>query len=586
MKELQYLNKYFLKYKYRFLLGIVITIVAQIFSLFTPELVGDSIKTIEFFIKNKSNDTSLLKSELLKNIGLIILCTLIAGFFTFLMRQTLIVMSRFVEFDLKNEIFMHYQNLSQNFYKKNRTGDLMNRISEDVGKVRMYVGPAVMYTINTIIRFVAIIISMSNINMKLTIYSLLPLPILSYSIFILSKEINKKSTKYQQNLSKLSSFTQEYFSGIRVIKAYALEEDRNKAFTELSRDSKTKNLALAKTNALFGPLMVFLIGLSYLIIILVGGNMYQNGEIKDLGVIAQFLLYIGMLVWPVASFGWVSSLVQEAGASQKRINEFLKEIPEIQDTGTTTAPIQGTIEFKNVSYTYEDTGIKALSDISFSIPEGKTLAILGHTGSGKSTVLALLTRIHDIHTGQILIDNHHLKDYKLEHLRKNISSVPQDPFLFSDTLKSNISFGKNQATEEEIIAAAKQAAVHENIEGFANKYDTILGERGITLSGGQKQRVSIARALLKEAPILLLDDCLSAVDTETEEKILNNFKNVFKNKTTIIVTHRASSAKNADQIIVLESGKIIEQGTHAELIKHHGYYADLYTKQLSEKEND
>jgi ATP-binding cassette subfamily B protein len=332
--------------------------------------------------------------------------------------------------------------------------------------------------------------------------------------------------------------------------------------------------------------MVFLIGLSYLIIILVGGNMYQNGEIKDLGVIAQFLLYIGMLVWPVASFGWVSSLVQEAEASQKRINEFLKEIPEIQDTGTITAPIQGTIEFKNVSYTYEDTGIKALSDISFSIPEGKTLAILGHTGSGKSTLLALLTRIHDIHTGQILIDNHHLKDYKLEHLRKNISSVPQDPFLFSDTLKSNISFGKNQATEEEIIAAAKQAAVHENIEGFANKYDTILGERGITLSGGQKQRVSIARALLKEAPILLLDDCLSAVDTETEEKILNNFKNVFKNKTTIIVTHRASSAKNANQIIVLESGKIIEQGTHAELIKHHGYYADLYTKQLSEKEND
>lgn len=586
MKELQYLNKYFLKYKYRFLLGIVITIVAQIFSLFTPELVGDSIKTIEFFIKNKSSDTSLLKSELLKNIGLIILCTLIAGFFTFLMRQTLIVMSRFVEFDLKNEIFMHYENLSQNFYKKNRTGDLMNRISEDVGKVRMYVGPAVMYTINTIIRFVAIIISMSNINMKLTVYSLLPLPILSYSIFILSKEINKKSTKYQQNLSKLSSFTQEYFSGIRVIKAYALEEDRNKAFTELSRDSKTKNLALAKTNALFGPLMVFLIGLSYLIIILVGGNMYQNGEIKDLGVIAQFLLYIGMLVWPVASFGWVSSLVQEAEASQKRINEFLKEIPEIQDTGTITAPIQGVIEFKNVSYTYEDTGIKALSDVSFSIPEGKTLAILGHTGSGKSTVLALLTRIHDIHTGQILIDNHHLKDYKLEHLRKNISSVPQDPFLFSDTLKSNISFGKNQATEEEIIAAAKQAAVHENIEGFANKYDTILGERGITLSGGQKQRVSIARALLKEAPILLLDDCLSAVDTETEEKILNNFKSVFKNKTTIIVTHRASSAKNADQIIVLEAGKIIEQGTHAELIKHHGYYADLYTKQLSEKEND
>lgn len=586
MKELQYLNKYFLKYKFRFLLGICITIIAQIFSLFTPELVGDSIKTIEFFIKNKTSDTSLLKNELLKNIGLIILCTLIAGFFTFLMRQTLIVMSRFVEFDLKNEIFMHYENLSQNFYKKNRTGDLMNRISEDVGKVRMYVGPAVMYTINTIIRFVAIIISMSNINMKLTLYALLPLPILSYSIFILSKEINKKSTKYQQNLSKLSSFTQEYFSGIRVIKAYALEEDRNNAFIQLSRDSKAKNLALAKTNALFGPLMVFLIGLSYLIIILVGGTMYQNGEIKDLGVIAQFLLYIGMLVWPVASFGWVSSLVQEAEASQKRINEFLKEIPEIQDTGNSTAPIHGAIEFKNVSYTYDDTGIKALSDVSFSIPEGKNLAILGHTGSGKSTILALLTRIHDIHTGQILIDNHSINEYKLGHLRESISIVPQDPFLFSDSIKNNISFGNENATEEEISNAAKQAAVHENIEGFTNKYDTLLGERGITLSGGQKQRVSIARALLKQAPVLLLDDCLSAVDTETEEKILNNFKNVFKNKTTLIVTHRASSAKNADQIIVLESGKIIEQGTHADLIKKHGYYAELYTKQLSEKEND
>jgi ATP-binding cassette subfamily B protein len=373
----------------------------------------------------------------------------------------------------------------------------------------------------------------------------------------------KKSTKYQQNLSKLSSFTQEYFSGIRVIKAYALEEDRNKAFTELSRDSKTKNLALAKTNALFGPLMVFLIGLSYLIIILVGGNMYQNGEIKDLGVIAQFLLYIGMLVWPVASFGWVSSLVQEAEASQKRINEFLKEIPEIQDTGTITAPIQGTIEFKNVSYTYEDTGIKALSDISFSIPEGKTLAILGHTGSGKSTVLALLTRIHDIHTGQILIDNHHLKDYKLEHLRKNISSVPQDPFLFSDTLKSNISFGKNQATEEEIIAAAKQAAVHENIEGFANKYDTILGERGITLSGGQKQRVSLCRALMNKPKILLMDEPLSALDVNMRTKLQNEILTLHKefNTTTIMVSHDPSEIyRLANRVVVLDDGQIINDG--------------------------
>lgn len=584
MKELQYLNKYFLKYKYRFLLGIIITIVAQIFSLFTPELVGNSIKTIEIFIKSNGQNSDYLKSNLLKNIGLIILCTLIAGFLTFLMRQTLIVMSRFVEFDLKNEIFLHYEALSQNFYKKNRTGDLMNRISEDVGKVRMYVGPAVMYTINTIIRFAAIIISMSSINWKLTLYSLAPLPILSYSIFILSKEINKKSTNYQQNLSKLSSFTQEFFSGIRVIKAYALEQKRNEEFKTLSNDSKTKNLALSKTNALFGPLMVFLIGLSYLIVILVGGKMYINGEIKDLGVIAQFLLYIGMLVWPVASFGWVSSLVQEAEASQKRINEFLKEKPEIKNEGSITSLIKGQIEFKNVSYTYEDTNIQALKNINFKIDSGKTLAILGKTGSGKSTILNLITRIHDIESGEITIDNNTIKSIELVHLRNNISIVPQDPFLFSDTIKNNILFGKSNALDEEIIEVAKIASVHENIANFTNKYETMLGERGITLSGGQKQRISIARAILKQAPILLLDDCLSAVDTETEEKILSNFKKIFKNKTTIIVTHRASSAKNADQIIILDEGNIIQQGTHNELINKEGYYKELFLKQLSEKE--
>ncbi|CCG52760.1 Probable ABC-type multidrug transport system, ATPase and permease components [Flavobacterium indicum GPTSA100-9 = DSM 17447] len=584
MKELQYLNKYFLKYKYRFLLGIIITIVAQIFSLFTPELVGNSIKTIEIFIKSNGQNSDYLKSNLLKNIGLIILCTLIAGFLTFLMRQTLIVMSRFVEFDLKNEIFLHYEALSQNFYKKNRTGDLMNRISEDVGKVRMYVGPAVMYTINTIIRFAAIIISMSSINWKLTLYSLAPLPILSYSIFILSKEINKKSTNYQQNLSKLSSFTQEFFSGIRVIKAYALEQKRNEEFKTLSNDSKTKNLALSKTNALFGPLMVFLIGLSYLIVILVGGKMYINEEIKDLGVIAQFLLYIGMLVWPVASFGWVSSLVQEAEASQKRINEFLKEKPEIKNEGSITSSIKGQIEFKNVSYTYEDTNIQALKNINFKIDSGKTLAILGKTGSGKSTILNLITRIHDIESGEITIDNNTIKSIELVHLRNNISIVPQDPFLFSDTIKNNILFGKSNALDEEIIEVAKIASVHENIANFTNKYETMLGERGITLSGGQKQRISIARAILKQAPILLLDDCLSAVDTETEEKILSNFKNIFKNKTTIIVTHRASSAKNADQIIILDEGNIIQQGTHNELINKEGYYKELFLKQLSEKE--
>ena len=586
MKELQYLNKYFIKYKFRFLFGIVITIVAQIFALYTPELVGKSISLIETFLKSENKDTIILKNELFKNIALIIFCTLIAGFLTFLMRQTLIVMSRFVEFDLKNEIFNHYQNLSQNFYKKNRTGDLMNRISEDVGKVRMYVGPAVMYTINTIIRFAAIIISMSAVNVKLTIYCLLPLPILSYSIFVLSKRINKKSTEYQENLSTLSSFTQEFFSGIRVIKAYALENDRNNEFIKLSKISKEKNLALAKTNALFGPLMILLIGLSYLIVIFVGGQMYVNGEIKDIGVIAKFLLYIGMLVWPVASFGWVSSLVQEAEASQRRINEFLTEQPEIQNIGTITTTIEGKITFENVSYTYDDTNIKALTDVSFTINKGETIAILGKTGAGKSTILSLLTRIHDVSgISKIKIDGKDLANYNLYHLRKSMSIVTQDPFLFSDSIKNNIKFGKEDATDDEIVEAAKMAVVDDNIQLFTNKYDTILGERGITLSGGQKQRVSIARAIIKEAPILILDDCLSAVDTETEEKIINNFKLIFKDKTTIIVTHRASAAKNANKIIILDEGKIVQQGTHNELVSEEGFYKDLFIKQLSEKEN-
>jgi ATP-binding cassette subfamily B multidrug efflux pump len=586
MKELQYLNKYFIKYKYRFLFGIVITIVAQIFALYTPELVGKSITLIELYLKSENKNTSLLKKDLLENIVLILICTLIAGFLTFLMRQSLIVMSRYVEFDLKNEIFNHYQNLSQNFYKKNRTGDLMNRISEDVGKVRMYVGPAVMYTINTCIRFAAIIISMSAINVKLTIYCLLPLPILSYSIFILSKRINEKSTEYQENLSTLSSFTQEFFSGIRVIKAYALEKDRNNEFIKLSKISKEKNLALAMTNALFGPLMILLIGLSYLIVIFVGGQMYVSGEIKDIGVIAKFLLYIGMLVWPVASIGWVSSLVQEAEASQKRINEFLKEQPEIQNKGTITTPIEGKIIFENVNYTYDDTNIKALTDISFTINKGETIAILGKTGAGKSTILSLLARIHDVvGISKIKIDDKDLADYDLYHLRKSMSIVTQDPFLFSDTIKNNIKFGKEDATDEEILAAAKMAVVDGNIQLFTNKYETILGERGITLSGGQKQRISIARAIIKDAPILILDDCLSAVDTETEGKIITNFKTIFKGKTTIIVTHRAATAKNANKIIILDEGKIIQEGTHESLVNEDGFYKDLFIKQLSEKEN-
>lgn len=584
MKELQYLNKYFIKYKYRFLTGILITIVAQIFSLFTPKLISKSLNIIEQYIKNPVQDTSVIKHELLFSLGLIVGATVIAGFLTFLMRQTLIVMSRHVEFDLKNEVFQQYERLSQSFYKKSRTGDLMNRISEDVGKVRMYVGPAVMYTINTFIRFTIVIIYMYNVSPKLTLYTLLPLPLLSYCIFKLSTEINKRSRIYQENLSNLSSFSQEIFSGIRVIKAYALETQNNTTFSNLSEESRSKNMNLAFVNAMFGPLMLLLIGMSNLIVIYFGGMMYINGTIPNLGTIAEFILYVNMLIWPVASIGWVSSLVQEAEASQKRINEFLKIDPEIQNNNPNPTPIQGAISFDNVSFTYEDTNIQALKKVSFRVNKGETLAILGKTGSGKSTILSLICRLYDVEAGSITMDGTKLSDLNLYDLRNSIGIVPQDAFLFSDSIKNNIKFGKEDATDEEVIDAAKKAVVHDNIINFKKQYETILGERGITLSGGQKQRVSIARAIIKNPEILLFDDCLSAVDTETEEQILNNLFEICKDKTTIIVSHRVSSAKNADKIIILEDGEILQQGTHSQLVNQEGYYKELYLKQLSEKE--
>jgi ATP-binding cassette subfamily B protein len=493
-------------------------------------------------------------------------------------------MSRHIEFDLKNEVFRQYENLSQNFYKQNRTGDLMNRISEDVSKVRMYVGPAVMYAINTFIRFAIVIVYMFSVSPKLTLYTLLPLPILSYAIFKLSSEINKRSTIFQQYLSKVSSFTQEIFSGIRVIKAYSLEKQHQNNMVELATESKKKSMDLAKIQALFGPLMIALIGISNLVVIYFGGLMYIHGSIKNIGVIAEFILYVNMLTWPVASLGWVSSMVQEAEASQKRINEFLKIEPEIHNKNQEKSIIEGAISFENVSYTYVDTLIKALENVSFTVHKGETLAILGKTGSGKSTIISLISRLYDTTEGRITIDGKEISSLNLNDLRNSIGIVPQDAFLFSDTVKNNIKFGKENATHEEVETAAKSAVVHDNIMGFNTQYDTILGERGITLSGGQKQRVSIARAIIKNPEILLFDDCLSAVDTETEEAILNNLQEICKDKTTIIVSHRVSSAKNADRIIILDEGKILEQGSHNQLINLEGYYAALYTKQLSEKE--
>jgi len=587
MKELQYLNKYFIKYKYHFLFGILTTIAAQIFSSFTPNLISNSFKAIQQYTESTTNlDQDYVRGRLLYYIMLVIATTIIAGFLTFWTRQSLIVMSRHIEFDLKNEVFRQYENLTQAFYKQNRTGDLMNRISEDVGKVRMYVGPAVMYTIMTVIRFGVVIIFMYNASPLLTLYTILPLPILSYAIFKLSTQINKKSTLFQQNLSGLSSFSQEVFSGVRVIKAYSLEEQYNKNVNELSNESKDKAMDLAKSNSLFGPLMLALIGVSNLVVIYFGGMMYIEGTngVTSIGTIAEFILYVNMLTWPVASLGWVSSMVQEAAASQKRINEFLKIQPEIKNNTTGHSTIEGSIVFNNVSFVYEDTNIKALQNVSFSINKGETLAILGKTGSGKSSILSLISRLYDVTEGSITVDGEEISRLNLYDLRNNIGAVPQDAFLFSDTIKNNIRFGKEDATEEEVVEAAKKAVVHDNIANFNLQYETLLGERGITLSGGQKQRVSIARAIIKDPAILILDDSLSAVDTETEEAILNNLLEFCKNKTTILVSHRVSSAKNADKIIILSEGMIIQQGSHNQLINEEGYYKELYIKQLSEKE--
>ena len=584
MKELKQINHYFIKYKYHFFGGILTTIIAQIFSLYTPELIGESISSIEEYFKTGKTNSDLIKSELTTNILLILATTLVAGLLTFLMRQTLIVMSRHVEFDMKNEIFKKYETLTQNFYKQNRTGDLMNRISEDVGRVRMYVGPAVMYTINTVIRFAIVIFYMLQVSTKLTLIVLLPLPVLAIFIFKLSTEINKKSTIFQQNLSQLTSFAQEFFSGIRIIKTYNIEDAKENSFKNLSEQSFEKSVDLAKTQALFGPLMLLLIGLSNLLLVSIGCYMYMNGSLPNIGIIAKFILYINMLVWPVASIGWVSSLIQEAEASQKRINEFLKIEPEIKNNTNELMEINGEILFNNVTLVYEDTKIKALENISFSVKKGETLAIIGKTGSGKSTILSLIARLYDTTNGNILIDGTDITEINLNSLRKSIGFVPQDAFLFSDTISNNIKFGNQSANDDQIINAAKKAVVHNNIIDFKDKYETILGERGITLSGGQKQRVSIARAFIKEPKILLLDDCLSAVDTETEEEILSNLKEITKDKTTIIVSHRVSSAKNTDKIITIDNGRISQQGTHNQLVNIEGYYRDLYLKQVSEKE--
>ena len=582
MKELQYINNYFFKYKRQLLIGILITILSKFLTLKIPQIIGDSLNVVEDYQNGEITNLEEVKHQLFINILLIVGVALCSGFFTFLMRQTIIVTSRLIEFDLKNEIYQQYQRLSLNFYKKNRTGDLMNRISEDVSKVRMYVGPAIMYSINMIVLFAVGFTQMISIDIKLTMYTLIPFPLLSISIFILSKVIHKRSTIVQEYLSKLTTFNQEFFSGINVVKSYGIETSVIKDFDKIANESKEKNIHLQKANALFFPLMILLIGISNLFVIYIGGTQYINGEIQ-FGTIIEFMLYVNILTWPVAVVGWVTSMVQQAEASQARINEFLKEIPEIQNTNTFSSELNGNVTFKNITFTYDDTNITALKNISFTVKSGETLAILGKTGSGKSTIIELISRLYDTKIGSVLLDEIPIKEVNLNAVRSQIGFVPQDPFLFSESIEENIKFGKESATKEEIISAAKNADVHDNIINFPNGYKTILGERGVTLSGGQKQRISIARAIIKEPKILIFDDCLSAVDTETEEKILSNLEIISKNITTFIVSHRVSSAKKADKIIVLNDGEIIQKGTHNDLIHIEGYYKNLYEQQLLEK---
>jgi len=582
MKELKRLNKFLLKYKGKLLLGLVITIVSRVFSLVTPRLVGDSMTTIENYLNLESVSPDQLKEILLMNIIFIIGASLISGFFTFLMRQTIINVSRFIEFDVKNEIFSHYQSLDQVFYKKNRTGDLMNRISEDVSKVRMYYGPVLMYGTNAIVLFIVIISYMFSVAPKLTFYSLIPLPILSIFIYKISDLINKKSTKVQESLSDLSTYSQESFSGISVLKSFNIQNLIFSKFDKYAFNSFKNNLSLAKIQAWFFPIILFLIGLSNLIVIYIGGKEFIDGNI-EIGVVAEFIIYVNMLTWPVTLVGWVTSIVKQAEASQKRINEFLDSKTSLRNGDSKISKDDSkNIEFKNVSFKYDQTGIEIFNSFNLKIEEGKTIGIVGKVGSGKTSILDLVTRIYDPSNGDIYIGDKNLKSLKLSELRKIISYVTQNNFLFSESIQKNIEFGNPNSTKEQVKQAAILSEIDSEILKFEKGYDTVLGERGVTLSGGQIQSISIARSFIKDSEIYLFDDCFSSLDTDTEDRIINNLKNNFKNKTLLIVSHRVSCVKHADNIIVLENGKIIQNGTHKELIKNEGFYKELYTKQNSE----
>ncbi|WP_316800638.1 ABC transporter ATP-binding protein [Pedobacter frigidisoli] len=591
MKHLSRLNKYFLKYKWWIIPGSIFVVISNIFGVVPAQVIGYAVDLITenvqiYNLFNGFNRQEIIYSIFSSNLlyfGLLVIALyVLRGLFLFFMRQTIILMSRHIEFDMKNEIYQHYQELSLGFYRRNNTGDLMNRATEDVNRVRMYVGPAIMYTINTFVLSVLIIWSMFDVNSKLAIYCLLPLPFLVVIIYYVNTLIFKKSGQIQERLSELSSFVQERFSGIRIIKSYVREDYTRNMFEIQSNNYKKDSMSLVKVSALFYPTMLLLIGLSTILTIFIGGKQVMNGSITA-GNIAEFIIYINQLTFPVTMLGWVTSLIQRAAASQKRINEFLDIPSDIQSNTTADREVSGNITFENVSFTYPDTGIEALKNISFEINSGEFIAIIGKTGSGKSTLANLIMRMYDVEQGRIKIDNKDLKSLNLKNYRGQIGFVPQEVFLFSDTIKNNIAFGLDQVTDEEVHQAAKNASVYQNIINFEEQFQTMLGERGITLSGGQKQRVSIARALIKSPKILIFDDCLSAVDTKTEEEILHNLGKIMKDKTSILIAHRISTIKNADKILVLDDGKIIEQGSHNELLKLNGTYTELYNNQLLEE---
>lgn len=591
MKHLAYLNKYFWKYRWHLIPGILFVVISNVFGVLPApvirlsfDLVTENIRIYHLYngFERQSIIYNLLGQSLLLFGAIVLLMAILRGLFLFFMRQTIILMSRHIEYDLKNEIYAHYQKLSLAFYRRNNTGDLMNRVTEDVSRVRMYLGPSIMYAINTAVLFVMVIYAMLTVNVRLAVFSLMPLPVLALAIYLVNTEINHRSERIQERLSGLSSFVQETFSGIRVIKSYVRENFINQSFRQESELYKTDSLSLVKVQALFYPVMLLLAGMSTLITVYVGGIEVMKGNITA-GNIAEFIVYVNLLTFPVLSLGWVTSLIQRAAASQKRINEYLQTVSEIDQPNVPAIEIKGKIEFKNVSFVYPDTGITALKEVSFSAAPGELIAIIGRTGSGKSTIANLMMRMYDCTSGEILIDGKPIQNLNLENYRAQTGFVPQEVFLFSDTIANNIAFSVDKMDMQRVENAARSAAVYDNISAFDEGFETMIGERGVTLSGGQKQRVSIARAVFKQPKILIFDDCLSAVDTKTEEEILNNLGEVMAGRTSLLIAHRISTIKNADKIVVLDDGKIVEQGTHQQLIDLKGSYFELYEKQLLEE---